>query len=49
MSWIANQAEWFEDSVVERKVGFGGGAQGACPRPGADLWRGWALGAPAHP
>lgn len=23
MFWIANQAEWFEDSVIQRKVGTG--------------------------
>lgn len=23
MFWIANQAEWFEDNVIQRKVGAG--------------------------
>lgn len=58
MFWIANQAEWFEGSVIQRKVGagsarggvYGLGAQGRrCLRPGAHLPWAWAREAPGSP
>lgn len=29
MFWIANQAEWFEDYVIQRKVGIRGASTGS--------------------
>lgn len=41
MFWIANQAEWFEDAVIQRKVGAGrvfkGSSQGMGEGMGTNL------------
>ena len=37
MFWIANQAEWFEESVIQRKVGTGTVSMGSLQSMGESL------------